>query len=123
MRKNAIKLQPMIKHWNHRGDSDRTSTLGLTRVATRLRANKTADGETTQSQQDLLHDHGAGEHRWLRTPSTRSPTASARPSGIARDCAVRAECCRGADAGTVCVVTLLVGDNRLVEAMREHADR
>ena len=30
--------------------------------------------------------------------------------------AVRAECCRGADGGAVCVVTLLVGDNRLVEA-------
>lgn len=30
--------------------------------------------------------------------------------------AVRAECCRGADASAVCVVTLLVGDNRLVEA-------
>lgn len=30
--------------------------------------------------------------------------------------AIRAECCRGADAGTVCVVTLLIGDNRLVEA-------
>jgi len=30
--------------------------------------------------------------------------------------AVRAECCRGPDAGTICVVTLLIGDNRLVEA-------
>ena len=30
--------------------------------------------------------------------------------------AVRAECCRGADGGAVCVVTLLVGDNRLIEA-------
>jgi len=30
--------------------------------------------------------------------------------------AVRAECCRGADAGMVCVVTLLVGDDRLVQA-------
>ena len=30
--------------------------------------------------------------------------------------AVRAECCRGADDGTICVVTLLVGDKRLVEA-------
>jgi sporulation protein YlmC with PRC-barrel domain len=30
--------------------------------------------------------------------------------------AVRAECCRAADGGAMCVVTLLVGDNRLVEA-------
>jgi sporulation protein YlmC with PRC-barrel domain len=30
--------------------------------------------------------------------------------------AVRAECWRGADAGPICVITLLVGDNRLVEA-------
>ena len=36
-------------------------------------------------QHDVLHDHPGRLRRWLRTPSTRSPTASARPSGIARD--------------------------------------
>ena len=103
----------MIKHWSILATAT-AAALGLGGVAF-AQANKTADGDTAQA-------------------SAASCMTTAQVAGLVKDAkhsladsisvaerhckgrAVRAECCRGAGAGTVCVVTLLVGDNRLVEA-------
>ncbi len=62
---------------------------------------------------------------WMTTPQVTALVKNAKHSladsisAAERHCkgrAVQAEYCRGADAGTVCVVTLLVEDKRLVEA-------
>lgn len=79
-----------------------------------------------QSDKPVDHDTArSGMTSWMTTPQVAALVKDAKHSladsisAAERHCngrAVRAECCRGADAGTICVVTLLVGDKRLVEA-------
>jgi sporulation protein YlmC with PRC-barrel domain len=103
----------MIRHWSILATAT-AAALCLGGVAF-AQANKTAGDDTAQSSATSC----------MTTPQVATLVKDAKHSlsdsiGVAeRHCkgrAVRAECCRGADAGTVCVVTLLVGDNRLVEA-------
>jgi sporulation protein YlmC with PRC-barrel domain len=82
------------------------------------------------AQSNKLGDHGRDTARSGTASSLTTPQVAALVkhvkyslsdsiSAAERQCtgrAVRAECGRGADGGAVCVVTLLVGDNRLVEA-------
>jgi len=90
------------------------AALGLCTMAL-AQTNKPGDRDTTQSSMTSC----------MTTPQVAALVKDAKHSladsisAAERHCkgrAVRAECCRGADAGTVCVVTLLVGDDRLVEA-------
>ena len=103
----------MIRHWSIVATAT-AALLGLSTMAL-AQTNKPGDRDSTQS----------GTVSCMTTPQVAALVKDAKHSladsisAAERHCngrAVRAECCRGADAGTVCVVTLLVGDNRLVEA-------
>jgi sporulation protein YlmC with PRC-barrel domain len=103
----------MIRHWSILATAT-AAALGLGGVAF-AQANKTAGGDTSQGSVASC----------MTTPQVAALVKDAKHSltdsisAAERHCngrAVRAECCRGADAGAVCMVTLLVGDKRLVEA-------
>jgi sporulation protein YlmC with PRC-barrel domain len=105
----------MIRHWSIVATAT-AAALGLGGLAL-AQSNKPSDRgrETTQS----------GTASSMTTPQVAALVKNAKHSladsisAAEKHCkgrAVRAECCRGADTDAVCVVTLLVGDNRLVEA-------
>ena len=103
----------MTRHWIIVATATAV-VLGLSTMAL-AQTNKPGDRDTTQSSTTCC----------MTTPQVAALVKDAKHSladsisAAERHCrghAVRAECCRGADAGTICVVTLLVGDNRLVEA-------
>jgi sporulation protein YlmC with PRC-barrel domain len=103
----------MIRHWSIVATAT-AAVLGLSTMAL-AQTNKPGDRDTTQSSITCS----------MTTPQVAALVKDAKHSladsisAAERHCkghAVRAECCRGTDAGTICVVTLLVGDNRLVEA-------
>ena len=104
----------MIRHWSILATAA-AAALGLSGVAF-------AQADKTTADRDIVQGSAASS---MTTPQVAALVKDAKHSladsiGAAeRHCkgrAVRAECCRSADAGTLCVVTLLVGDNRLVEA-------
>ena len=103
----------MIRHWSIVATAT-AAVLGLSTMAL-AQTNKPGDRDSTQS----------GTVSCMTTPQVAALVKDAKHSladsisAAEKHCngrAVRAECCRGADAGTICVVTLLVGDKRLVEA-------
>jgi len=108
MRKNT-----MIRQWSIVSTAT-AAVLGLSGLAL-AQTNKPIDPSAAQS----------GKMCCMSTPQVATLVKDAKHSlgdsvsAAERHCdgrAVRAECCRGADAGAVCMVTVLVGDNRLVEA-------
>ena len=103
----------MIRHWSIVTTAT-AAVLGLSGLAL-AQTNKPIDRSAAQ----------IGKMCCMSTPQVATLVKDAKHSlgdsvsAAERHCdgrAVRAECCRGADAGAVCMVTVLVGDNRLVEA-------
>jgi sporulation protein YlmC with PRC-barrel domain len=103
----------MIRH----GSIVATATAAVLGFSTMALAQTKTPGDRDSSQ--------GGMTSWMTTPQVTALVKNAKHSladsisAAERHCkgrAVQAEYCRGADAGTVCVVTLLVEDKRLVEA-------
>lgn len=103
----------MIRQWSLLATAT-AAALGLGGVAF-AQANKTAGDATAQDRAAscMTTPQVAALVKDTKLSLTDSISAAERHC---KGRAVRAECCRGADASPVCVVTLLVGDQRLVEA-------
>jgi sporulation protein YlmC with PRC-barrel domain len=103
----------MIRHWSIVA----TAAAAVLGFSTMALAQTNASGDRDSSQGGMMISMTTPQVAALVKHAKHSLTDSI--GAAERHCkghAVRAECRRGADAGTVCVVTLLVGDKRLVEA-------